>query len=99
MHLVHIPVNTFDQIVADCGIDVVLCDGGGEGRGIFPGLRVEDLLLHLPVIEHGPGVFELTVSPVKCFERILPKRPVPGHLDRNKAAVRKLDLFSLPVTD
>ena len=99
VHVLHAAVNAVDQPVADSGVHVVCSYGSGKGGGIFPGAGVENLFLHLAVIESRPGVGELAVAGIVFFKNLFAQGPVRGHLQRHKASVGERDFLPFRVSD
>ena len=81
-----------DQAVAHGGGDVVRVHGRLKSGTVFPCPGVEELLLHLSLVEGRPGIREGLVPAVVFFKDLPAQGPVRVHLQRHEPPVGDGDL-------
>ena len=87
-------MNAVDQPIAHRRVNIVSIDCRNKSRRIFPGTRIEYLLLDLAVVKSRPCIRKFTVARVELLEGLPAQFSVRRHLQRYKATVGEPDLIA-----
>ena len=97
VHLVHVIVDSVDEVEVYALRNLGRVERRGKGRGIFPRIGKEAKLLKLRVKRRGNGVFELVIALIAVFKGALAEHSVRALHERHKRPGRERVRLTLSV--